>query len=175
VHHEKPKTSYLGIALEIIILIMAIIVLLYFLYKIFCFVKNKLKEKGNRNSVENDDFYDEVEEIVVKTHNISIQKPKKEKKSFKKISEISDPVSKVRYIYSIILAKLKELKIDIKKSSTSNEILKKSSALKGIEGSLSEATGIYEEVRYGNHIPNESEVASMLDDCSKIASIAEDK
>ncbi|HEX3030446.1 MAG TPA: hypothetical protein VHT34_14375 [Clostridia bacterium] len=175
VHHKHPKTSYLGIALEIIFLILAIIVLLYFLYKIFCFIKRKLKDKGNRNFAENDDFYDEVEEIVVKTHNISIQKPKKEKKSFKKVSEISDPVSKVRYIYSIILAKLKELKIDIKKSSTSNEILKKASVLKGIEGSLSEATGIYEEARYGNHIPNESEVACMLDNCSKIASIAEDK
>lgn len=175
VHNKHPKTNYLGIALEILLLILAIIVLLYFLYKIFCFIKSKLKDKGNRNSVENDDFYDEVEEIVVKTHSNPIPKVKKEKRSLKKVSEISDPVSKVRYIYSIILAKLKELKIDIKKSSTSNDILKKASALKGIEGFLSEATGIYEEVRYGNHIPNESEVACILDNCSKIAAIAEDK
>ncbi|MCX8129216.1 MAG: hypothetical protein N3I35_03840 [Clostridia bacterium] len=78
----------------------------------------------------------------------------------KALKDISDPIVKIRVIYACIAEIFIEKKIDIRKSDTTGEILKKAMHMEEIRDALSSVTSVYDKVRYGDVIPQETEVFS---------------
>jgi len=69
-------------------------------------------------------------------------------------ASINNPAAKVRFMYSLFLKMLKACDIELKRSDTANEILRKTQEAFNVSGSLTEFTSIYNRVRYGGITPD---------------------
>ncbi len=67
---------------------------------------------------------------------------------------LNHPTEKVRFMYSLFLKMLRASDIELKKSDTANDILKRAEDAFNISGSFSGFTSIYNQVRYGGIVPD---------------------
>lgn len=111
--------------------------------------------KQGKNSFETTDYSDVTETVKpMRESEQRRQLKKKIRRSSRAIKSITDPVEKVRAMYASILNILPECGIRPEQSDTTAEILKKASVSSDISSELSPFTGIYNQVRYGEQIPD---------------------
>lgn len=104
------------------------------------------------------DYIDEV--ITVKP----VAHGKEEKGNERKIQRIggrlwksSDYTKRIRFMYKLIVTHIEKYGINIEKSDTTGEIYLKASEVDGIRESLEYATDVYDKIRYGEKVPDETE------------------
>jgi hypothetical protein len=140
--------------------------------KAFNLIKKLFAVKKGGNILETSDYSDETE--TVKPIRDSEQKrylKKKMRKSRRTLGRISDPVEKVRYMYALILTMLPMLGVRAEQSDTTADILKKTAMAADITDDLSPLTGIYNQVRYGEKIPDGNALATAEDHFGKAVEV----
>lgn len=123
--------------------------------RVFNLIKKLFAFKKGENTLETTDYSDESE-MVRPIHKIEQSRHlnKRIRKSRRTLKSISDPAEKVRYMYASIMEMLPMLGIRAEQSDTTADILKKTAAAVDISSELSPFTGIYNQVRYGDKIPD---------------------
>eukprot|EP00825_Cyclidium_porcatum_P049549 TRINITY_DN8595_c0_g2_i5.p2 TRINITY_DN8595_c0_g2~~TRINITY_DN8595_c0_g2_i5.p2 ORF type:complete len:226 (+),score=36.55 TRINITY_DN8595_c0_g2_i5:329-1006(+) len=168
--------------LNIILYIVVAAIIIYLLYKFFKVVPGKLKKLYIKiadaikkklgllfsNAENSDEYIDEVEVIKPDVGNdVTTTRKSGNRKTKRNITKIKDPVQKVRAAYGSVVSGLMKQKVEILQSDTTGEIYSKSVSVLGIDSELKEITSVYEEVRYGDKIPDEkmlSELENNYDD-----------
>lgn len=103
------------------------------------------------------DYSDETEIVRPAEHNRPKKFVRKTGGGRRNLKGIKDPVEKVRFMYSGILAAVSEMGVDRSASDTTKEIAEKTSEISSRTASpLSCFTDIYNEVRYGGLVPDET-------------------
>ena len=123
-------------------------------------IKRILSIKKGEVSLETMDYRDETETVKpVRKHENHGEMKKKMRKSRRDLRSVTDPVERVRYMYSSILHMLPLLGVQREPSDTTMELVRKTSSVEIVK-ELSPFTGIYNQVRYGGKVPD----ALMLDE-----------
>jgi len=114
-------------------------------------------------------YVDETDEVEAESifHKSDKNKDSR-KRSIFRLRRIHDPVQKIRYIYGLILDSFVNTKVQIKKSDTSLQIYDKSKVINEIEQQMHDITCIYNDVRYGNKVPDENELEKAEKNCVDI-------
>ena len=155
---------------DLLVNILKYVVLIYILYrivllaakwipliagKVIRWIKKLFSGKIGDSQDEITDYCDETEVLRPTRIRSSRRNVKRHaKRSRRDLRKISDPVEKVRYIYSSILRLLPDIGVKPEKSETTLELLKKTAFLSEINKELSPVTDIYNQVRYGEVIPD---------------------
>ncbi|MEN6315617.1 MAG: hypothetical protein ABFD25_15390 [Clostridiaceae bacterium] len=126
-----------------------------FLRKVADWIKRLLSIKNGEGLLETADYSDETERVKpVRERRLHNEMKKKIKKSKKDLKSVSDPVERVRYMYSSILHMLPLVGVRQEPSDTTLELIVKTRSAVVVKG-LSPFTGIYNQVRYGGKIPDD--------------------
>lgn len=126
------------------------------LQRIAKWLKRLFAIKVGEKITDESDFIDETEtlrpEYKHTNHKEMMKNAKKRKKNLK---DIKDPVEKVRYMYASILHLLPLMGVRTEQSDTSLDIAVKAYAASGeVSEDFKPFTVIYNQVRYGNRIPD---------------------
>jgi hypothetical protein len=111
------------------------------------FAVNKMDVK-----LEFEEFIDHVE--IIKEAPDNRDAKRKSRTLPRKLKHINDPILKIRLIYRTIIYAYKDT-LEINRSNTAGEILKKSRKLEIDEQEFGEITDTYEKARYGGIAPSE--------------------
>lgn len=120
---------------------------------IFAALKKLFRMNVSYESSVEADYIDTTETILPYVRN-SVSKAKKKKVRVKKLSQITDPVEKVRQMYGNILGMLPSYGIKPDIADTTTEILAKTAGVVDMQEDLSAFTEIYDRVRYGEMVPD---------------------
>lgn len=131
------------------------------------YLGNLLKVYGD-GAEEVDDYEDDVQTLKVENQLQEKQLKRQWGRIKKGIRGITDPVQKVCYIYGILLQGLKERGIDVRKSDTAGEVLRKVKSVQGAGQSFACITTVYEEVKYGGAIPEFEKVKNVEEEFKKV-------
>ncbi len=104
------------------------------------------------------DFIDTTETVMPDVKNMVSRVTKKRGRA-KKLSQITDPAEKVRRMYGNILGRLPLYGIKPEAADTTAEILAKAAGAVEVQESLSPFTEIYDQVRYGEMMPDSETLA----------------
>lgn len=129
-----------------------------FISKIISFLKKVLNIDISSDANVVADFIDTTEIVLPDAGNV-VKRAKKKRTRVKKLNQITNPVEKVRRMYSNILGLLPLSGVKIDKADTANEILAKAARVLEVEEDLSPFTEIYEQVRYGEVVPDGNTLA----------------
>lgn len=129
------------------------------------FLGKEVKEsaKKEQQTVETEFYTDEIQSVeqvrsrAVKEEDLDAKRAKKLLRAYDKID---DPVKKVRFGYRAILSGVHRRGVEYTKADTGREIGKKLSPAPCAEA-FDGATGLYEQVRYGEQIPTEPAMEEM--------------
>ena len=117
-------------------------------------IKRLLSIKKGSDLPDTEDYKDETERVKpVRERRIHSEMKRRMRKSKKDLKGVSDPVERVRYLYSSILHMLPLLGVKHEISDTTMELLRKASP-QAVVTELSPLTRIYNQVRYGGKIPD---------------------
>ncbi len=134
------------------------------------YLGNLLKVYGD-GAEEIDDYEDDVQTVKVGDALQEKQLKRQLGRIRRGLRGITDPVQKVRYIYGMLLQELKERDIDVRKSDTAGEVLRKVKSVQGAEQPFAGITTIYEEVKYGGEIPEAVKVESVEAEFKKMEEV----
>jgi len=123
------------------------------------------------NPVENStvEFFDNVE--ITETQSFLGRKSKEKKlpsRSIKKLKKITDPSTRIKYIYGLLLDYLISNRVRIKKSDTADEIYIKAERYMNLGSKFKRITSLYKKTRYGTYIPDNNDIKSSEDDLNAI-------
>lgn len=182
-----PADSTANPWIEIIMIIIALSVLLYALYRVAPLVWKKIKFIVNYMVKVFKKFFTNtlvVSEIVTRDYDDVIERVRlteSEKKAGKqkinvwkarsRLGKITNPVEKIRHMYRIIICEMAEKKVDITDKDTTGEILRKSLRIEGMDNYFAELTKIYDKARYGNKTPDMDEILNSEYNYRKIFEI----
>lgn len=129
------------------------------------FLGKKIKEsdKKEQQKVETEFYTDEIQSVeqvrnrAVKEEDLDAKRAKKLLRAYDKID---DPVKKVRFGYRAILSGVHRKGVEYTKADTGREIGKKLSPAPCTEA-FDGATGLYEQVRYGEQVPTQPAMEEM--------------
>lgn len=160
--------------------IVAVILIIFILYKLIPklfkaiaelirFIKSKLKRKIKIDDNRYED--NECEEIIEITRQSSDSWMKRRKRNnlYSLLKKTHDPAERVRLIYRIILNELGKKGIGVAASDTAGQVAKKAHSKDELKASLESVTSIYEQVRYGEVIPDAASISKVEADLLKIA------
>ncbi|AUG58461.1 hypothetical protein [Acetivibrio saccincola] len=106
-------------------------------------------------------YTDSIERVLPS----DVSKKSKEKKKIlsinkmlKDLEKIQDPKEKIKYLYGFILRYMSFKGMDIKKSYTTGEIYKRAEKIPRLNRPFGEITSVYESVKYGGKMPEETQV-----------------
>lgn len=137
----------------------------YLIEKIINFLEKK------ECKVEKTYYYTDSIERVLPSDILRKSKETKEtpniNKALKQINKIENPKEKVRYLYGLILKFMSAKGVAIKKSYSTGEIYKKAEEIDQLGKPFSEITKVYDRVKYGDKMPNDSEVDNAKDNTLK--------
>lgn len=134
------------------------------------YLGNLLKVYGD-GAEEVDDYEDDVQTVKVGDALQEKQLKRQLGRMRRGLRGITDPVQKVRYIYGMLLQGLKERDVDVRKSDTAGEVLRKVKSVQGAEQPFAGITTIYEEVKYGGEIPEAVKVESVEAEFKKMEEV----
>ena len=97
------------------------------------------------------------------------------RKSRRGLKDISDPVERVRHMYSAILHMLPLLGVQRDLSDTTMELLQKTTLSEKVSRELSLFTEIYNQVRYGDKVPDTCMLAEAERHFDKAVEVIEQK
>lgn len=125
------------------------------LRKIADWIKKLFSIKSGEGLPETTDYTDETERVKpVRERKLHSEIKKSMRKSRKDLKSVSDPVERVRYMYCSILHMLPLIGVRQEPSDTTLELIEKARSAVFVK-ELSPFTGIYNQVRYGEKIPDE--------------------
>ncbi len=140
-------------------LIFAIVVRIpSFIAKIIGIVKKMFGINNSTEAYAESDFVDLTEIVLPDVRDLP-KRAKKKKCKAKSLNQITDPVEKVRHMYGNILGMLPMRGIKPENTDTVREIVVKASENVEVQDSLSPFTEIYEQVRYGEVVPDTDTLA----------------
>jgi len=117
-------------------------------------------ERGDKADT-NSDYMDETETVIPERRQKSESDAKRSiRQGTRALNQIKDPVLKVRYMFSIILKMLPAAGVQPDRSDTPAELARKAGTSQHISEGLSPFAVIYNQVRYGEKLPDRG----MLDD-----------
>lgn len=134
-------------------------------------IRKLFRINSGNTAFEDSDFVDTTETVLPDMRN-TVNKAKKRKVRAKKLSQITDPVEKVRLMYGNILGLLPLRGIKPDRSDTTAEILAKASGSPEVQENLSGLTSVYDQVRYGELVPDRDILAKAEKYYSNMADIA---
>ena len=123
--------------------------------KIVKWIRKLFHIKKGETTFEATEYRDETE-ILKPAHGYENQRELKRKmrKNKRDLRSITDPVERVRHMYTSILHMLPLLGIQFDKSDTTMDILRKTASAGEVFKEFSPFTTIYNEVRYGDKVPD---------------------
>lgn len=143
-----------------------------FVRKIVELIKRLLCIKKGEKSFETMDYSDETETLKPAHENDNKRKLKKKmRKNRRDLRNISDPVERVRYMYFSILHMLPLLGVQSNKYDTTMDILRKTEASGKVSKELSPFTTIYNQVRYGDKVPDTGMLAEAEEHFGKAVEV----
>ena len=156
------KNLLSNIVKNFIILYLAYRILLYLIRKLPILVrkvveliKKLLSIKKEEKSFEAMDYSDETETLKPShEHENKRNLKKKMRKNRRDLRSISDPVERVRHMYSSILHMLPLIGVQPDIYDTTMDILSKTASSEEASKELSPFTAIYNQVRYGDKVPD---------------------
>lgn len=111
-------------------------------------------ERGDKADA-NSDYIDETETVIPERKSKDrIEGSRNVRQGRKDLRQIKDPVLKVRYMFSIILKTLPQAGVQPDRSDTPAELVRKAGISHDISDGLSPFTTIYNQVRYGEKVPD---------------------
>ncbi len=135
-------------------------------------IKKLLSLNAGRKPMEAKDYSDETETLKpVKKHDNLRRVIKKMRKSRRDLRNISDPVERIRHMYSTILQMLPLLGVQREQCDTTMDILKKTVVRGELSKELEWCTKIYNHVRYGEKIPDASMLAEAEGHFGRVAKV----
>lgn len=163
--------SVLFLALIVFILYKGRHAISKFYNKMLNLVKKMIFKFSPKQTDENPplEYFDNIE--VTETRSFLGKKTEKKKlpaRSLKKLKKITDPSSKIKYIYGLLLDYLISKKVSINKSDTADEISVKAERLMNFGGKFKKVTALYTKTRYGMYIPDNNDVKSCENDLNYI-------
>lgn len=164
-------------------------ILLYVLYKLLPFLMKKAaalirklaellkRTYGRRLSTSDTNEYDD------ETETIKPDKEIKKQRSLRKsidgarldLGKITDPVERIRRMYGILLKMLEANGIVLERSDTTSDIFRKSSRIDRLPEPFLPVTNLYNEVRYGEGVPDNASLSSYEIKYNEISSIIKRK
>ena len=126
--------------------------------KIISALKKLFRMNISKEAYVEADFVDTTETVMPDVRN-TVNKGKKKRARVKKLSRITDPIEKIRCMYSNILGILPTHGIKPEAVDTTAEILAKAAGSVNVQEGLAPFTEIYERVRYGEMVPDSETLA----------------
>ena len=87
----------------------------------------------------------------------------------------SDYVKRIRFMYKLVVNYIENYGIKISKSDTTGEIYVKGSEVEGLKENLGYTTDIYNKIRYGKRVPDETEYGKFEETFAHIVNILKKK
>ena len=111
-------------------------------------------ERGDKADT-NSDYIDETETVIPERRQKNdIAANRSVRAGRKDLRRIKDPVLRVRYMFSIIHKMLPAAGVQPDRSDTPAELVKKAGASQNVSDGLSPFAAVYNQVRYGEKIPD---------------------
>jgi hypothetical protein len=176
----KPMNPVIDFILTVIVCI----ILLYSAYKAIPAILRMIRRMGSFlvklikrlfpgaqvfYDIETVEYKDEIETVKPVRKAAKRRSGARIRSDRRNLKNIVNPVEKIRFIYASFINMLGGSDIRINKSDTTREIYEKASGITGVEVPLKRLTRIYDNVRYGDRVPDNEEVLESEEDYIEIA------
>ena len=115
-------------------------------------------------------YTDRIERVIPTYISKNNKKPKgipNLNRALKNVEKIENPKDKVKYLYGFILKYMSAKGVKIKKSYSTGEIYEKAKEIDQLDAPFKDITLVYDRVKYGDQMPNASQVDATKDNTLK--------